>query len=79
MILKRRFSLSKRINVKKQGIKCPYCDQIIGEDDTHLEYETISLEYTKGGKRKISSTHQIIYCNKCGKIISIVPHRVTPL
>lgn len=42
--------MSKKVNIKTQGIKCPYCTQIIGKDDTHLEYETISLEYTKGGK-----------------------------
>lgn len=69
--------MSKKINIKKSDMRCPHCEEKIGEE-VELEYETVSLDYTRGGQRKITSTHQIIYCNGCGKIISIVPHRVTP-
>ena len=68
--------MSKEISIRKQGIKCPYCEQEIGQD-VNLDYETISIGYSKGGQTKSpSSTHQIIFCDGCGKIIEIVPHRI---
>jgi len=71
--------MSKEISIRKHGIKCPYCCKEIGKD-VELDYETISLGYTKGGHPKSpSSTHQIIFCKGCGKIIEVVPHRITLL
>lgn len=70
--------MNKPIYIKKHGIKCPYCENEIGTGaNVKLDYETISLEYSKGGKPDSpSSTYQIIFCTECGKIIEIAPHRI---
>ena len=76
--------MTKNIKIREHGIICPYCEQEVGKE-VELVYETVSLEYTKGGHPKSpSSTHQIIYCKgsknkKCGKIIAVVPHRIAPI
>ena len=54
--------MSKEISIRKQGIKCPHCEQEMGKD-VNLNYETVSIGYSKGGRsRSPSSTHQIIFC-----------------